>query len=267
MFSAGYTGINNLYKKLSILGGLCKIWFIPVEEVLSIPDIDPQTGYLSAAPTLIGDAVWRGPMPVPDKQLGITETQKNNTPGSYFEIKIEAQPPGDIGQQRVNLDNMVYGQYLVIGKLRAGGSYILYGSIDSPLDFDNQFTTGPGAATNATAKIAFTGQSITRGLVIPSFTGPDSGASFPSGPSAPVTMNQKETVFITNENTKAIGWTPLRQSKFGNFPTIEVWIEDPDNGNNVYLYEIQPLIDAPPPDFSVMTFNFPRNVTGFINIS
>lgn len=266
MFQTASTGITNLYRKLPYLGGLCKFWFIPIDEVDSIPGIDPYNQFLLDEPVLKEDKLWRGPVPVPDAQLGFTETQKNDAAGVYYEVKIQAQPPGDIPQQRINLDNMAYGQYLVVGKQRAGGMYLLFGSMDSPLDFDNQYTNGPGAAQNASTKIAFTGESIPRALVLPQFLGDASGYIYPNGdPGGPiVSQNETEIIYIIEESTKTINWTTNRRSRFGAFPEVEVYLKGEDN--LLYKAAVQPYIDFPPPDFTKMFFEFSGNQNGFISI-
>jgi len=75
-----------------------------------------------------------------------------------------------------------------------------------------------------------------------------------------------ETVDIVNESTKSILWTPIRLAKFGLFPMVEVWIQDPAS-NEHRLSAFQPVIDGPPPGtFTKMDFDFGGNVNGFIVI-
>lgn len=82
-------------------------------------------------------------------------------------------------------------------------------------------------------------------------------------------MNNKEQVDITNESTKVISWTPTRRSKFGQFPEVEVYINRTDPTSMVdscIKTPIQPSIDAAPPAFTTMTFDFGGPVSGFILI-
>ena len=268
MFQTAYKGITNLTRKIPYIGGFCRFWFIPVEEVETIPPIDPLTQYLTAEPVLVTDKVWRGPVPVPEKTLGFLETQQNGTAGSYFKQSIQGTSPGDYPQHRVNLDNMTYAKFICVGKLRAGGFYLLVGSIDSPLDFDQEFTSGAnGSNDNAGTKLAFTGESICRALVMPSFDGDQSGGVDPGGGGGGTGgANQTEIIYINNESTKDIAWTPARLAAFGVFPEVECWILDPGTGE-YSLSAFQPFIDAPPPAaFTLLSYDFGGNVTGFIVI-
>ena len=75
-----------------------------------------------------------------------------------------------------------------------------------------------------------------------------------------------ETIDIVNESTKTVLWTPIRLSKFGAFPMVEVWIQDPVSSEH-RLSAFQPVIDGPPPaGFNQMDFDFGANVNGFIVI-
>jgi len=268
MQQTAYTGIKNLYKGVPYLGGICKFWYIPVEEVDNIPGINPVNQYLLAEPELKADKVWRGPVPVPDAQLGFTETQDSFAGMPFYKQKVQAQAPGDVPQQRVNLENMAYGQYLVVAKLRSGGFYLLLGSLESPMDFDSEFSTGPGSNENAKSKLAFTGESNFKALVIPEFQGDESGWVHPcdgGGGGGGATGNDAEIIEITNESSKTVLWTITRAARFGVFPLVEVYLKD--DTNTYYKADVQPYVDGPPNiSFTNMYFNFGGNVTGFILI-
>ncbi len=266
MQQTAYTGIKNLYKGVPYLGGICKFWYIPVEEVASIPVINPANQYLLAEPELKADKVWRGPVPVPDAQLGFTETQDSFAGMPYYKLKLQGQAPGDVPQQRVNIENMAYGQYLVVAKLRAGGFYVLLGSLDSPLDFDAEFTTGPGSGENAKSKIAFTGESNYKALVLTEFQGDESGWVLPcDGGGSSGGGNDAEIIEITDESSKTVAWTIGRAARFGVFPLVEVYLKD--DTDTYYKADAQPYVDGPPSGgFANMYFNFGGNVNGFILI-
>jgi len=267
MLQTAYTGIKNLYKGVPYLGGICKFWYIPIDEVDHIPAINPETQYLFAEPELKADKVWRGPVPVPDAQLGFTETQDSFAGMPFYKQKVAAQSPGDVPQQRVNLENMAYGQYLVVAKLRAGGFYILLGSMDSPMDFDSEFTTGPGANENAKNKLAFTGESNFKALVIPEFQGDESGYVHPcdgGGGGGGATGNETEIISFADVSSFTVSWTPTRQARFGAFPEVEVYLKD--DTDTYYKAAVQPYVDNPPPGFTTMYFNFSGDETGFILI-
>jgi len=89
-------------------------------------------------------------------------------------------------------------------------------SLESPLDFDNLYINGPGAAENAHTKVAFTGESLCRALVIQNFLGDDSGLVYPGGGpgGAPLPgANETEIIYITAETSKTISWTLTRLNK------------------------------------------------------
>ncbi len=260
-------GVTNIYRRLPYLGGICKWWYVPIQEVDNIPGINPLNQYLLGEPVLKADKFWRGPVPVPDSQLGFTETQKNDAIGTYYEVKLQAQAPGDAPQARINYDNMAYNRYLVVGKLRAGGFYVLLGSMDSPLDFDNIHSNGPGSNEAASTKIAFSGESMCRALVIAEFNGDESGYIYPdgvTGPSGSSKTNETEIIYITAESSKTITWTPTRMNKFGVFPEVECYLTDEDGA--LYKAPVQPTINAAPPYFTEMQFDFSGTQTGFISI-
>lgn len=266
MKQTAYTPISNLYSKLPYIGGLCKFWYIPVQHVASIPNINPVNSYLLAEPVLISGKTWYGPVPVPDRSLGYTETQENSTAGHYYKLKIAGNHYGDAPQSRVNIENLTYHKYLVIGKQRAGGFYLLFGTLDSPLNFDNEFTAGQnGANDTAHTKLAFTTSIMHKALVLPSFLGDPSQLIYPGGGSGGgggVHTNETEIIYITNESSKSFTYTTARRNRFGDFPQVECWLQGPDGVN--YLSPTQPYIDAPPPGFTTMFYEFPSNVTGFI---
>lgn len=258
-------GVSNLMAGLPYMGGACKIWFIPREEVISMPPINPANQYLLNEITLVQDKVWRGPVPVPDGQLGIIETQENSRAGSSFKFKVSASYPGDVPQSRVNLDNMIYHEYLLVAKMRSGGFYMLIGDTQRGMDFEQDYDSGTGNGKNAGHKIAFTHEQIYKALVLPSFNGDESGfITPPPGGTGSVCTNDGEIIYITNESSKQITWTLDRQTRFGDFPSVETWLQD-ENGI-YYKAAVQPYIDAPPPTMTTMDWAFGGNVTGFITI-
>ena len=175
MNQTAYTGINNLIKGLPMIGGFCKFWYIPLEEVDAIPPIDPANQVLDGTIVLKEGKAWRGPVPVPDKQLGFTENARISKSGVSYEIKVSCQYPGDIPGARVNFDNMAYSKYIIVGKLRATGFYVLIGSLEAGADFSADFDSGSAAGNPALNKIAWTHEQINKALVIATFEGDQSG--------------------------------------------------------------------------------------------
>lgn len=266
MQQTAYKGILNLASGLKYVGGICRFWFIPINDVDSIPAIDPTTQYLLAEPVLKATKYWHGPVPIPDRQLGYTETQNLGTGGLFYKTKIAGNHPGDNAVSRINLDNLAYGRYLVVAKQRAGGMFLLFGSLESPITFEQDFTAGQQGADDTThTKIAFTGESIHKAVVLPSFSGSDSDLDgCHCTPAA--TGNQAEVISFTGVGSVNFTWTPTRLANFGVFPEVELYIQGPDG--LYYKSAIQPYIDAPPPGFTTMYFDFGvgASVTGFILI-
>lgn len=270
MQQSAYTGIKNMYGQVPYLGGICRFWYALVNEVATWPTIDPATQYLTAEPALMAGATWRGPVPVPDAHLGLTETQENTAAGPSYKQQVKGNSYGDVPVHRVNFDNMAYGQYVLVGKLRAGGFFVLLGSADSPFNFDNDYTSGNGStADNAKTQFAFTSESMQRALVMPSFLGQQSGFIVPppgggGGGGTPGT-NEYELLYFTNVANYQFSWTSGRIAKFGIFPEIELYVTGPDGV--YYKSPSQPWIDAAPgAGFTTMYFDFGGPATGFILI-
>lgn len=74
--------------------------------------------------------------------------------------------------------------------------------------------------------------------------------------------NKTEIIYIEDEANKTVEYTDERRDLFGDFPQVEVWLLD--DQDVYYKAAVQPSIDAPPPDFTTMYFDFGSAVTGFI---
>lgn len=175
MNQTSYNGVTNLIKGLPVIGGVCKFWFIPIEEIDQMPVINPTNQVLKTEIVLKAGKSWRGPVPVPDDQLGFTEVLKNSNSGNYYEIKVAAVYPGDIPAMRVNADNMAYNQYVVVGKLRSTGFFVVIGNKEAGMDFTPDFDSGNANGNAALNNISFTTEQINKALVLPSFNGSESG--------------------------------------------------------------------------------------------
>lgn len=158
-----------------MMGGFCRFWFVPIEEVESIPAINPLTQAYISEPVLKAGKLWRGPVPVPERQLGFTEVMRNGKSGPYFEIRVSSIYAGDIPASRSNFDNMAYHQYLVVGKMRSSGAYVLIGHQEAGADFTGDFDSGTANGNAALHKIEFSLDQINKALVLPSFDGTESG--------------------------------------------------------------------------------------------
>lgn len=263
MQQTAYKGITNLYKDVPYDGGICKFWYIPISEVADIPAINPANQYTFDEPILLNaGSVWRGPVPVANTTLGYTETQEVYSGLPWYKQKVTATAPGNVPQQQVNIDNMAYGKYLIVAKLRAGGFYILIGSKQSPADFDSELTVDGKEATKH--KLAFSVESLHKAVVLPSFAGDASGYIYPCDGPPPGGNNETEVILFTAATQQVINWNTTRIAKFGIFPEVECYIQD-DTGA-YYKSTVQPYIDTPPPSFTTLTFDFAGASTGFIII-
>lgn len=176
MNQTSYLGVNNFIKGLPLTGGFCKFWFIPIEEVVSLPPINPLTQALLTEIPLKAGGVWRGPVPVPDKQLGFTEDMKAGPAGISYDQKVSAVYPGEIPGARTNFENMAYHKYMVVGKLRATPFFVLIGRPDAGADFNpGGFDSGSAAGGPVLNKISFTNTQINKALVLSLFSGTESG--------------------------------------------------------------------------------------------
>ena len=77
-----------------------------------------------------------------------------------------------------------------------------------------------------------------------------------------------EIIYFSAQNTITVLWTPERAAAFGQFPSIEIW----SLFNDVYYKnDVAGKMDAPPPDFTNIVFDFLTDTgdtgTGFITIT
>jgi len=175
MNQTSYNGVTNFIKGLPVIGGFCKFWFIPIEEVESMPVINPANQVLKTEIVLKAGKAWRGPVPVPDAQLGFTETLKTSNSGPYYEIKVGCAYAGDIPAARVNIDNMGYSQYMIVGQLRSTGFFVVIGNNEVGADFTGNFDSGNTNSNGALNTISFAIDQVNKALVLPSFNGNESG--------------------------------------------------------------------------------------------
>lgn len=79
-------------------------------------------------------------------------------------------------------------------------------------------------------------------------------------------LYKPEIIPFTGVSTVTVDWTQVRIDRFGVFPQQEVYVFNPED-SKYYLFPTEPGIDAPPPDFTQMTYDFGSNLTGFIIIT
>lgn len=267
MIQTSYTGIVPLQRNIHYNGGFCRFWYIAVEDIAVFPRINPENQKLVAEPSLKAGKAWFGPIKVPRDKIGFTEEMKRVKAGPYYEHKVEGVHIGDSPESRVNLENMPYHRYVVVGKLRAGGSYLVIGTIDSPCRFDASFQSGRSAGETALTVLQFTNEHINKAYIMPAFTAdtisPGIGGE---DPEEEIMANQKEIISFEEQATISIPWTPARLQKFGSFPEIEVYIQE-DGGVPIKSGGGSIEADQPPPAFTELSVKLGGNPTGFIVIS
>lgn len=167
MFETEYLPLQNINKTTSSpLGGFCRWWFIPVEDILLFPTIDPATQQYLSEPSLKPGKNWYGPVKVPDSQLGWQQKSQKSKPGKYYIQKVEGFLPGNDTNSYINLGNLSHHQFCIKGKLRTNGMYVLIGTLDSALDMDEDYDTGAGAKDTPGTRITFTGETIHKSTVM-----------------------------------------------------------------------------------------------------
>jgi len=267
MFQTSYTGLKPLHKNIHYFGGWCRFWYIPIEDVLVFPRVNAANQQLVDEPALKEGAAWYGPIEVPDDRLGFTEELKSVKAGDYYDIKIEGLHIGDSPESRVNLRNMKFHRYLVVGQVRAGGFYNLVGTNKSFCKFTPIYKSGNSPADTAQTIFTFTTESRDNAQVLPSFSAdtfsPELGGGGNGGSNA---MNNKEAIPFQGVSSVPIVWTPTRLERFGYFPTIQAWLRD-ENGNLYLSHGGEILADAPPPAFTELQFNIGAPSEGVLIIS
>lgn len=230
MFQSSFTGIKPLQRNRSYNGGFCQFWYIPVEGIAVMPRVNAENQQLVDEPTLKEGYSWFGPIAVPKNDFGYAEDFDRTKAGPYYKYKVEGVHIGDSTESRVNLENMPYHDYVIVGKQRAGGMHLLIGTVDSPCKFAPDYESGKGPTGTAQTKIVFTTDHISKAYILPSFNADTTAPGNGSGNGGNDNMaNHKEIIAFNNVNGVNIPWTGTRLGKFGSMPTIQVWIDDGEN--------------------------------------
>ena len=169
MTQTGYKGITTFHSQLSFTGGFCQWWYTPRESISLWPAIDPVTQYLLAEPTLNAGVTWFGPVKVPDSQLGFQEEPQLTKAGIYYKQKVSGFYPGDGAESRINLENMPYAEFVIVGKMRAGGIYLILGNKDYGLTFLPPYKSGEGPKGTPGTELSFIGESLNKAIILPAF--------------------------------------------------------------------------------------------------
>lgn len=163
-----YLPLQNIDKTTSgFTGGICRWWFIPVEDIASFPPVDPVTQQLTGEPVLKVNKSWYGPVKVPDAQLGWKQVYQKSGPGGWYKQSVEGFVPGNSPDSYNNLGNLADHKFCIIAKLRTKGMLVVIGTDESGLDLAEDTDSGVGAKDTPGTKIMFTGESIRKALVLP----------------------------------------------------------------------------------------------------
>lgn len=263
----GYAGLNTLYSGLLYDGGFVEWYYIPKEKISVWPSLK-NNQELAEEPQLVFGASWYGPVKVPQSTVGFSETLDRNAAGPFYKILVEGIQFGEGRENRVILENMPYHEFIIVGKLRAGGFWVMIGNKESGLDFGHKTDNGKGYFNTSKNEIAFSGESIQKALILPSFglapstpspgfPGADPGS--PSGDSS----NQTETIPFSNTDSVLIPWTNDRKNAFGNFPLIQVWFND---SGYFSIANVPIRCDQAPPLTTSFTIDLTGVGSGFIQI-
>jgi hypothetical protein len=266
MLQTGYKGFTTLSKGLPYNGGFCKWYYADKAQLVAFPAIDPLTQYLSAEPLISGS--WHGPVQVPNDQLGFEETPKRDSTGLYWQHKITGFHPGDNAASRINIENLHFYELVVIGKMRAGGMYLLIGTPEHGLQFDAAYSSdGKKSAGN---NFTLTANLLNKAFVLPSFNGtniilPPGSIETGGTPLPDDDMREPELFpFDAVQTQVSIDWNAARKQRFGSFPLIEVWYTE---GNQMRLSTSPAIaIDALPPNTTLFTITINTPGPGMIVI-
>lgn len=263
----GYSGLNTLYSGLQYDGGFLEWYYIPKEKISVWPTLK-NNQELENEPQLVGGASWYGPVKVPQSTVGFVENQDLAPAGPFYKIMVEGIHFGEGRQNRVILENMPYHEFIVVGKLRAGGFWVMIGNKECGLQFGHKSDNGKGYFNTTKNEIAFSGEYIHKALILPSF---ELSPSTPS-PGAPEVdpggaigdgANVTETIDFETTDSVVIPWTAERKAVFGNFPLIQVWFDD---GLKFSLANVPITCDQAPPLTTSFTIDLTGIGSGFIQI-
>lgn len=271
MTSTPWTGITTLPAGLAYDGGMCEWYYTPWENIESWPGVNPSTGELDGEPILKVGAAWFGPIIVNRNSVGYTENPEQDVAGNFFRHQVEGPYYGHGRNSRVILANMLKYKYAIVGKLRAGGCFLLIGGPQYGLEFMYNFRSG-GSQDTAQHTLRFVADAAEPAYVLPSFGSevslpqPNTPPEWPGGGGGSGSGGPNETAVInfTNASTVTINYTPAMKLLYGAFPTIEVYINE---GGTLRLTQLPIMVDAAPPSTSVFTIEIPGGTaSGFVVI-
>lgn len=238
----------------SYVGGFSQWYYTFIENLDSFPTVDPLTQQLIAEPTLKSGKTWYGPVNVPINATGFNETSQRAKGGIYYKQKLVSSMPGFNANAHINLENIIYHQIVIVGKLRSGGFWVIAGTDKKGFDIDTETDTGSGNRAIAINKITLNNESLSKAMVLPSFNGllntaPPIGTTIitvttGSGGSDP------EFIDFNISGDTTIVWDGTRLAKYGAFPTIEIFAIN-DAGAYYLANMAVDVIGNPPTQFII----------------
>lgn len=270
MNQTGYVPVLPFSKGLNFVGGFCQWWFTPWQNITVWPGVDPLTQFLDSEPTLANGATWFGPIKVPNNKLGFTEEQKLDKAGIYYNQNVSGFYPGDSGTSRINLENLPYNQFAVVGKMRAGGLFLLLGNEEYGLTFNHKLNSDIGAGT-AGSNFSFGYESVFKGAILPAFQGLNVTPPLDGSGNGVINgsgdgQNNTQIIVFTNATEVNIPWTTVDKTAFGAYPLIEVWIDDSGTGSQRALANVPIIVDQFPPDTTMFTVQLSGPCSGIVVI-
>jgi hypothetical protein len=170
MHQTGYLPLRALGKlSPNFVGGFCKLWYTPIENISQFPAIDPTNQLLRAEPVLKASKTWYGPLTIPDDKRGWKQKLQRGRPGIWYSQQVTGMVPGNNSANHINLQNLAYHQLCVVGKLRAGGFHIILGNAETGMDVTSE--TASGGESFDSPGTSLTLDWAGDALILPSFAG------------------------------------------------------------------------------------------------
>lgn len=250
MHSSEYANIQTIGRSYApYIGGICKWWYVPIEDIDSIPAIDPISQKLISEPVLKAGKSWYGPVSVPDKQLGWSDQSARSAAGLYFKNKIVGFIPGHDILNHINQSNLSKHQYCVVSMLRAGAFFIVLGDNENGMDLEQDTNGGIGSNDTPGTKIVFSIDSKDKALALDEFQGLHSIPPPVFGIN--ITQADMEIIDFNPSGDTEIEWNAGMIARFGAYPTIELWPKDDVSGNYYKGNMAIDAVGAPPTSFII----------------
>lgn len=128
--------------------GLCSIKLFKIEDVLTWPAIDPQTGIISNSIELKpGKVIYL--LDAIDQTRAFNETQKEALPGSYHDITVAGSLRGSNAAQVLTIGTLKQHQWGILVKDKSGITRMI-GNEDSGADMVINYSSGNGTESRKT---------------------------------------------------------------------------------------------------------------------